>query len=167
VNPHHDIPQVTADGPIDGHDLEVLASMADVFARIEPVPAGLVDRIRFAVALEHLDAEVARIRAEHAPDLALARGDEATRTITFESPSLTIMITISAASGDMIRLDGWLAPPAAHPIELRTATGEIRSRADDEGCFAFRRVPRGLAQLVVRTDGDPSGRAVVTPSIVV
>ncbi len=170
MNPQNEVPPVSPDDPIDSHDTAVLAAVADLFARVDPVPAGLVDRISFALALEHVDAEVARMSAEHASDLAVARGDEATRTITFEAPSLTIMITISHMTDDLVRLDGWLAPPGAHRVEVRTATGRIETRADGEGCFALRRVPHGLAQLVVRTeDSATTGPAtsVITPSIMV
>ena len=69
-----------------------------MFEAADPVPAGLVDRIRLSVALAgldgDLDGELARLTIHEA---ALARGaPEESRTITFDSSSLTIMIRIDA-----------------------------------------------------------------------
>src|SRR5215510_221955 len=164
-----DLPaQPGSDQPIDVCDLAVLGEVADLFADVDPVPPGLVERIRFALALEGIDAEISRLRAEFLPLAAGVRGDEESHTITFDSASLTIMITISRVAGSTVRLDGWLAPPAAHRVELRTPTGRLLTDADEHGCFVLARVPRGLAQLIVRTsgDGDPAtAGSVVTPSI--
>ncbi len=40
-----------------------------------------------------------------------ARGAEQSRTITFDSDSLTIMIRIDSNNDGTARVDGWLAPP--------------------------------------------------------
>src|SRR5262245_21569878 len=110
-----------ADAPLDDRDLAVLAELRAVYERVDPVPAGLVEQVQFALALESFDIEVLRPR-----DVALAaRGEEQSRTITFDAESLTIMISISATGSDRVRIDGWLAPPAAHEIELRQADGSL------------------------------------------
>jgi hypothetical protein len=156
-----------SDEPIDDLDIAILRDIADVFTAIDPVPPGLVERVRFALALEDIDAEVSRMREELS---VAARGEEQSRTITFDSESLTIMITVSSATGTTVRLDGWLAPPGEHRVELRTTKGQLSTDADERGCFVLKQVPRGLAQLVVRTGGDrqtQQGRSVVTPSFVV
>ena len=158
-----------ADEPVDDLDLAILDGIADLFGRADPVPSGLVQRIRFAVALEDIEAEVSRLREQSDLDAAAVRGEEQSRTITFDSTSLTIMITISVVTDGTVRLDGWLAPPAAHRVELRISTGRLQTDADEQGRFVLDAVPRGLAQLVVRTGGDPesgSARSVATPSIV-
>jgi hypothetical protein len=151
-----------ADEPLDGTDLAVLAGMRDIFAELDPPPVNLVERVQFALALEDLDFEVFRLSAaEQAP--AAVRGAEETRTITFDSDSLTVMFSVSPSGTATVRLDGWLAPPAAHRVELRTESGAIQTSADEDGRFAVEDVPRGLAQLVVHPNGS---RAVVTPSVV-
>jgi hypothetical protein len=92
------------------------------------------------------------------------RGVEETRMITFDSDSLTIMFSVSPCDAATVRLDGWLAPPAAHRVELRTADGPMETSADADGRFAVADVPHGLAQVVVHpADGT---RTVVTPSVV-
>jgi hypothetical protein len=169
VNPPLEHP-VGPDEPMDGADFEVVDAVGRLFDTVDPMPTGLVERIQFAMALEHIDAEVSRMREESALSLAVMRGDEQSRTITFESTSLTIMITLSEAAGGATRFDGWCAPPAAHVIELRTAAGSLLAEADDQGRFVIEPVPSGLAQLVVRLSVDPTGagpRSVITPAIVV
>ena len=157
---------------LDDTDQEILDRLAVVAGRLDPQPADLDERIRFALALDELDVEVARL----ADDLLLgsgARAAERTRTITFEAASLSVMITLVGRSGGRMRLDGWLAPPAAVPVELRLrsasdarARTEIRTRAttaDESGRFVFDEVPQGLAQLRVRSPGPGAG--IVTPSL--
>jgi hypothetical protein len=155
--------------PIDDFDVAILDSLQDLFDAVDPMPAELVERVQFALALKDLDVEVFRRFQE--PALATAaRGHEESRTITFDSESLTIMVSITPTGYDVVRLDGWLAPPGGHEVELRTARGPLTTTADDKGRCALDDVPHGLAQLVVHPiDHQPAalGRSVVTPAIVV
>lgn len=158
-----------SDEPIDEIDAAILVGLAGMYRRADPVPAGLVERIQFAMELEDLDAEVCRLRDDSDLYPAAARGPEQSRTVTFDSSNLTIMITISVVPDDTVRLDGWLAPPAALRVELRTSSGHLATDADERGRFVIESVPRGLAQLVVRTSSQSPAdddRSVVTPSIV-
>ena len=114
------------------------------------------------IRLEDVDLEVMRIREQES--LADARSAaEQGRLITFDSESLTIMVNVSPEPGGTIRLDGWLTPPAAHPIEVRTATGPLMTTSDAEGRFAVSGVPHGMVQLLVRTAGR--SRTVSTPAM--
>ena len=153
-----------ADEPIDGIDVALLAELRELYGEVDPMAADLVERIQFALALEDLDVEVFRASTE-AGALPGVRGAEETRTITFDSDSLTIMFSISPAGAAAVRLDGWLAPPAPHRVELRTGSGTMETSADADGRFAVDDVPHGLAQLVVHPAGG-SARSVVTPSVV-
>jgi hypothetical protein len=157
---------------MDDIDGRILAGVRDLYEAADPMPGDLVERVRFALALEDLDVDVFRPFPEPAPELATvaARGHEESRTVTFDSESLTIMVSITATGDRAVRLDGWLAPPGNHRVELRTEHGPLMTTADEQGRFALDDVPHGLAQLVVHpTDGQPTslGRSVVTPSIVV
>jgi hypothetical protein len=153
-----------ANQPMDDVDVALLGQIRDLYGEVDPMAADLVDRIQFALALEDLDVEVFRLSAESGV-LAGVRGAEETRTITFDSDSLTIMFSISPSGTTAVRLDGWLAPPAAHRVELRTENGPMETSADADGRFAVDDVPHGLAQLIVHpaTGGT---RSVVTPSVV-
>lgn len=157
------------DEPLDDSDFGLLGDIRAMFEAADPMPTDLTERIRFNLALRDLEIEVARLTAEE-DDLALAaRGAEQSRTITFDSASLTIMIRIDANRNGTARVDGWLAPPQRREIEMKTASDSLSTASDDQGRFAFARVPRGTAQIIVRPaaigPGD-AGRSVVTPALI-
>ena len=98
-----------------------------------------------------------------------ARGEEQSRTITFDSDSLTIMIRIDANRDGTVRVDGWLAPPQRRQVEIKTAAEPLTVASDAQGRFAFARVPSGMAQLIVHSPEPSSGdtRSVVTPALII
>ena len=159
----------SADEPLDNTDFGLLADIRDLFQTVDPMPADLPERIRFFLSLRELEVEVARLAAEEDQRALAVRGTEQSRTITFDSDSLTIMIRIEANWDGTARIDGWLAPPQRCDIEMKTARDSLRVTSDEQGRFAFARVPRGTAQLMVRsTDQGPdgAGRSVVTPALI-
>jgi hypothetical protein len=172
---------VPADGP--GGDERLLVLVRSLFEGVDPVPAGLVERVRFSVALAGLEGEVARLAAGdaelsqlYAGGAALARGaPEESRTITFDSSDLTIMIRIDSNDDGTARLDGWLAPPRRCLVEVALIGGSLEVAADADGRFAFPIVPRGTVRIVVRpperdavTDGHGPAevKSVITPALV-
>jgi hypothetical protein len=167
-----------ADGPLDDFDLAMLNDVRDAFERADPMPADLPERIKFALVLRNLEAEVALLAADDDLQPAGARGVEQTRTVTFDSASLTIMIRIESNGNGTVRVDGWLAPPERRVIELRTEAETLTAVSDEQGRFAFACVPHGTVQLVVRgaaaTIGVQAaakerarpGRSVVTPALI-
>jgi hypothetical protein len=151
-----------ANEPLDELDFRLLTGLRELWEDADPMPATLVDQIRFAIQLEDVDLEVMRIREQE--ELAFARSAaEQGRLITFDSESLTIMVNVSHEPAGTIRLDGWLTPPAEHPIEVRTANGPLTTTSDAEGRFAVSGVPHGMVQVLVRTLGR--SRTVSTPAI--
>lgn len=153
---------------LDPTDEFILDEIRRMFSVLDPVPETLVERVQFALDLESADAEILRLREELGLQAGV-RGGEESRTITFEGDALTIMISVSVQTQRLVRLDGWLAPPGDHLVELRTAEGPVLVRADEQGRFVVDEVIRGLAQLVVRLALDvPEEAAIlaVTPSIV-
>lgn len=158
---------IAPDGaPLDDTDQQILDRLASLHGRVDPPPSDLDLRVQFAIHLEDLDAQVARVRADllAAPG---ARDTERTRTITFDADSRTVMVTIVERPDGLLRLDGWLAPPAALPIELRLPepAAPLRVTADQAGRFVFDPVPRGLAQLLVHPPEGGAQPRVVTPSL--
>lgn len=164
-----------ADQALDELDLEILAAIKDHYLAADPVPPELDERVLFAIGLNDLDVEVARLQPDALAGSG-ARGESRTRTLTFNAGDLAIMMSLAELGGDLVRLDGWLAPAGARRLELRLAvhqTGSaglaMRSRAtrstvaDEAGRFAFDRVPRGLAQVLVHP--GPGAPGVVTPAI--
>ncbi|ALG07374.1 hypothetical protein [Kibdelosporangium phytohabitans] len=149
------------DEPLDGLDHAILAGVKDMWRQADPVPADLLDRIKFAIDLETVDLEVMRLTELARP--AATRGDEQSRLITFDSETVTIMVSIRQNPDGTIRVDGWLTPAGRHPIELRTAGGTAATVSDEDGRFVLDPVCSGLVQLIVRPTGTT--RTVTTPSI--
>lgn len=143
-------------------ELDRLLDVAD------PVPAGLIERIQFAVALEDLDVEVARW--ERAGALAGVRGTDP-GTVSFTVDDVTVMVTFTPErpEGAGHRIDGWLIPPGGHRVEVRVSGQQSRTTmADDGGRFVLEGVPHGTLQLVVQLDQGEgmATRRVVTPTLV-
>ncbi|MDQ1375478.1 MAG: hypothetical protein QOJ09_2816, partial [Actinomycetota bacterium] len=72
-----------AAGQIDAEDVRALGQVAAFFDTLDPVPAGLVDRIQFGITLDGLHAEIAEL--QRSDGLVGVRADETTeaQTITF------------------------------------------------------------------------------------
>jgi hypothetical protein len=154
----------SVDAPLDDLDLGLLDRIREMYQAADPMPADLPERISFLLALRDLEVEVARLTAGQDLLVPAARGTEQSRTITFDSDSLTIMIRIDANGDGTVRVDGWLAPAQRREIEIKTSAGALSASSDEQGRFAFAQVPRGIAQLMVRPEGQ--GRSVVTPTLV-
>ena len=70
-----------AGGPLDDDDQAILDRLASIYARLDPTPADLDERVSFAIALGGLDAEVARLSEQLAVGSG-ARGTERTEIKT-------------------------------------------------------------------------------------
>ncbi len=155
-------------------DAELIATIREVFKLIDPMPQDLPERIRFSLALRDIDVEIARLGSEADELVVAARGTEESRTITFDSDSLTIMVRIDFNADGSVRVDGWLAPPDARSVEMRMTDTSITVAADEMGRFVFHSVPRGTVRVVVRapaclsgSDGRRDGvKSVITPALI-
>jgi hypothetical protein len=162
-------PDDASDKQMDDFDFAILDGIRAIFGQIDPMPADLPERIKFSLAMRGLETEVARLAAEEDPRLVAARGTEQSRTVTFDSDSLIIMIRIDSNKNGTVRIDGWLAPPQCRDIETRTLMETLSTSSDEQGRFAFDDVPQGTARLVVRAaEHEQSGSwpSVVTPALV-
>ena len=152
-------------------DDRLLRTLRRMWNDVDPAPAGLADRMVFAVELADVDVDVmtAVLAEELGLDLMAARGEEENvRTVTFRSASLSVMITLSASDDGAHRLDGWIVPAGPLQVELRTSGGSRHTCADDDGRFVVDGLPSGLLQLVLHaTDGAAPRltRPVVTPAV--
>ena len=163
-------PDDPAGQQMDDLDFEILDGIRALFERVDPMPADLPERVGLALAMRGLETEVARLAVEEDSRLVGARGAEQSRTVTFDSASLTIMIRIDTNKNSTVRIDGWLAPPQCREIEMQTSADTLRVSSDGQGRFAFAGVPPGSARLVVlaaaASDQGDGGPAVVTPALV-
>jgi hypothetical protein len=165
--------------------------LRECYEQLDPMPASLVERSLFAIDIQDIDAEIFQLAEQYRLEPSGTRGGtengsgangdegeregegvgEEARVVTFDSDSLTIMIRISQLGG-LVRIDGWLAPPQACLVELRSGERTVGADADAEGRFVLDGVPRGLAQLVVRLGGTEKtltggrGQSILTPAIV-
>jgi hypothetical protein len=144
-----------ADAPLDQVDLAILAGVRDMYGSTDPPPPDLDNRVLFALALSGLEDEVARLRDEALVGSG-PRGALRTRTLTFESADLEIMIAVTEVGGGQVRVDGWLVPPGPRRVELRIAGAQPgavaatrTARADAAGRFVIGGIRRGLAQVRV------------------
>jgi hypothetical protein len=147
-------------------DSRLLAELGTVLELADPVPDGIVDRLRFAMDLDDLEFEVAQWRRDDV--LVGVRGSTAPDTITFTVGDLTVMVSLAPAINGN-RFDGWLVPGGPHTIEVRVDGHEpTTTSADEGGRFALQEVPKGITQIVVHLAGRAGqrSRTVVTPTIV-
>jgi hypothetical protein len=152
-----------ADAVLDDVDAAILGRVAELYARVDPVPDDLVARSQFAITLDALHAEIAELQRWDAEALqARAEAPASVETITFSSSTLTTMVTISPVDADTVRVDGWAAPGAGLDVELRLQGETRQTVADEDGRFVFDNVPHGLAQFLLR---PADAAAVITPSL--
>ncbi|KGN31724.1 hypothetical protein N802_02860 [Knoellia sinensis KCTC 19936] len=151
--------------PIDAADERALALVRTHLSTTDPVPSGLTERVKFAMTVASLEAEVAHLISEGslATNVRTTEYDRAT-TVTFESDGLSIMVSLEEADRGVTTLRGWVTAPAAE-IELRERTRTSTTTADDDGRFVFEGVERGTVHLVIRQSDQPHTRPVITPGI--
>jgi hypothetical protein len=153
--------------PLDDADAATLEQVRQLYAGVDPVPAGLVDRVMFSLALDEVFDEVAELVRVPLDALAV-RGDDVamrTETLTFSADPLSALVTVTRVAAGSVRIDGWLTPAVAYRVRLRVQdAGEMDTDANDQGRFSFEEVPEGLGQLsfVVGADRGTS-KTVVTP----
>lgn len=155
------------DQMLDAIDAAILDDVEALFKAVDPVPSDLVARTAFAIDLVGIEDEIARLDPVGLHAVG-ARGAEESRTITFDSESLTIVVQASP-SGATLRVDGWLAPPAERRLRLRAGEVDFVAQSDELGRFVVLDVPRGLVQIVVEGEegaGTDRARQVITPAVV-
>lgn len=148
--------------PVSSDDVALLGQLGALWERHDPVPAGLADRIEFALTLDALETEVATLtQLDLAPSGSRGGDTEAVRTVTFTSETLDTMVTLTEAPDGTVRVDGWVAPGAAMRVEVLLAGSTLEVASDDDGRFVLESVPKGLAKFVLH----PDGRTVLSPTI--
>lgn len=163
---------IDPNAPMDETDMANLTAVRELYDQIDPMPVGLVDRLRFAVALEHMDAEVARLVEQDAlagVRAAVGLAEEA-RTIIFESKTVTVMVSVTPAGDGVVRVDGWLTPEGPYNVEVRTPDAQFRTDADVTGRFVVAELPQGVFRMVIRPTPEQlekgAAPVVITPSVV-
>lgn len=151
--------------PMDGDDERALELIRAHLAVMDPVPVDLAERVKFAMTVASLEAEVAHLMNESslAGTVRTTEYDRAT-TVTFESDGLSIMVTLEEADRGTTTVRGWVTSPGAE-VELRERSRSATTTADGEGRFVFEGIERGTVHLVIRHPDEPGTRPVITPGI--
>ena len=155
-----------AEQPIDAADVSVLQEVAALYEHADPVPADLVDRVKFSLALDEMFSEVARITRMSVDALAVRNeptSEVRTETLTFSADELTVMVSISRGGRDGLRIDGWVAPPGPTSVQLRLQDETRELVTDESGRFVLEGVPEGFAQMTFRPVSGEERGSVVTP----
>lgn len=161
--------------PIDAIDVANVAAIRTLFSRADPVPADLTERLKFAITVQALHAEVAELTdsallvtrgGESAPGPAAATPID---SVTFTAASVSLMISVTAGDPamdpDRVRIDGWVTSPGAR-IDAVTAEGTTSVSSDANGRFVLDDVPHGPVHFVIQaTLDDNENRPVITPTI--
>jgi hypothetical protein len=131
-------------------DEEVLARLAGLAARLDPVPADVEAAARASLAWARVASELADLVYDSAVDegeLVGIRGGAPGRQLTFEGPGLTVEIEVAPGGG---RLVGQLVPPQAARIEVRHLGGSLSVESDELGRFSAERISPGPVSLRCR-----------------
>ncbi len=155
-----------AEQELDGTDSTILASLRSYYARRDPVPDGLVERIQFELTLDALGAEVATLtQLDLSAAGARSAPTEDVRTITFTSQRLTTMVTLTPQPDGTVRVDGWAAPGGGHRVEVLLTTGPRETVADEDGRFVFEGLPTGLAKFALHVGVGDQTSTVLSPTL--
>lgn len=147
--------------PLD-EDRAMLVRLRSMWERRDPVPDGLVDEVLARLATDRLDEEYELLTLVASTErLAGVRGAAESRTLTFASGDVTVMVRISSLGGGRARLDGWVTPPAVYEARLHRTDqpDDVRGvTSTPNGRFEIPDVPPGTVTL--RLHAAPTG----TPS---
>lgn len=156
-----------AEQPLDATDTALLTEVAAMYDDVDPMPADLVDRVRFALALDEVFDEVARITRVPVDAAAVRSGladAVCTDTLTFAAAHLSAMVTVSRSGAGRVRLDGWVSPVGERRVAVRMQGTALEAVADESGRFVVDDLREGFAQLVFHPREDEAAEGlVVTP----
>ncbi|HWC22579.1 MAG TPA: carboxypeptidase regulatory-like domain-containing protein [Flexivirga sp.] len=151
-----------ATGPIDGTDEQILHALGEIVSASDPVPAALTDRVKFALTVEALGAQVAEL-LEQQPAGVRSAYDTIT-TVTFSGDEVTVLLTLDSEHRPRRRITGWLSTPEAG-VQVHGPDGEVAAEVDEDGRFEVDFSRSGLVHLVIQPTTEPPSRPVVTPPI--
>jgi hypothetical protein len=151
-------------------DDDLLASIARLYAAVDPAPDDLAEGVLARLAVDDLETEYELLTLVERVDLAAgtrtasgpASDDDATVALEFAGTSYRVLVRISTVDKHR-RLDGWVVP--AVPIRVFLGPpGDDRADtrqsayADEDGRFAFPEAPAGQNRLwlLPQVDDDDS-----------
>ncbi|MCE0509466.1 hypothetical protein LVJ59_10475 [Microbacterium sp. KKR3/1] len=142
-------------------DAQMFARLRTLWSEVDPMPAGLIDRMVAAVAADGLNREYALLTLVEG-ELGAVRGEADALTLQFSDGSTSILLHVTRTASGRRRVDGWVDTAAA---EIVLTQGErTRSTAPEEtGRFVFDEVPPGLTRVRLTTQIGDETRTLATP----
>ncbi|MGH9155309.1 MAG: hypothetical protein ACRD1K_05585 [Acidimicrobiales bacterium] len=144
-------------------DDQLLARLAGLTRRIDPVPSEVTEAARGSYAWRTLDLDLAELLYDSCDEgeLVGVRSGGDSRQLTFQGAGMTVEMEVSLGGG----LVGQIVPPQPAGIEVRHGSSVTALVADHLGRFATTKVPPGPVSLHVRPDSG--ARAVATDWLVI
>lgn len=139
----------------------MFARLRSLWNDVDPVPAGLIDRMVATVAADGLNREYALLTLVEG-QLGAVRGEADALTLQFSDGSTSILLHVTTTASGRRRVDGWVDTAAA---EIVLTQGE-RSRStspEETGRFVFDDVPPGLTRVRLTTVIGDESRTLSTP----
>ncbi|MFC7945172.1 MULTISPECIES: hypothetical protein [Microbacterium] len=145
----------------ENEDAQVFARLRSLWSEVDPMPAGLIDRMVAAVAADGLNREYALLTLVEG-QLGAVRGEADALTLQFSDGSTSILLHVTTTASGRRRVDGWVDTAAA---EIVLTQGEkTRSITPEEtGRFVFDDVPPGLTRVQLTTVIGDETRTLATP----
>jgi hypothetical protein len=154
---------MTADPDPTRADTALFGQLRSMWDTLDPVPAGLADRMVAAVAIEDLTRAWTVLSLVAGTELAAVRGETDTLMLQFSDGSSSVLLHVSMTEDGRRRVDGWVDPPA---VEVRLSQGDSEWAATptEAGRFELDGVSAGLSRLrMVLRPADGGLREVMTP----
>ena len=142
-------------------DAEMFARLRTLWSDIDPVPAGLIDRMVAAVAADGLNREYALLTLVEG-QLGAVRGEADALTLQFSDGSTSILLHVTRTASGRRRVDGWVDTAAAE-IVLTQGEKAVSVSPEETGRFVFDEVPPGLTRVRLTTTIGDETRTLATP----
>jgi hypothetical protein len=133
-------------------------------ARIDPVPAELLQAAAGAFAWRDIDAALAELVFDSLLDsdeATLVRGSPDRRLVSFTGGGLTIDVEVTVAGPDRTVM-GQIAPPQHAAVDIRQRQETVTVEADELGRFQAGPLHPGPVSLRLRPAAGGPGSTVVT-----
>lgn len=142
-------------------DAQMFARLRTLWGEVDPMPAGLIDRMVAAVAADGLNREYALLTLVEG-QLGAVRGEADALTLQFSDGSTSILLHVTTTASGRRRVDGWVDTAAA---EIVLTQGEKTRSTSPEatGRFVFDEVPPGLTRVRLTTAIGDETRTLSTP----
>lgn len=142
----------------DLDDDALMAELRRVAAEVDPVPPGVVEAARAAIATRHLDHEIAELVADSADagsgllfEAVRGPGVGESRLLTFDGGGVQVDVDL-APMGSGLRVIGQFTGPVTECALEHGDGGALEVAVDELGRFVADGVPAGPMRLRYRSD---------------